>query len=68
MSERPLLQVVRGEPTAEELSALIAVVTARAATAAQPVRKRSGWADPARRLRRPLSPGPGAWRHSARPL
>jgi hypothetical protein len=68
MSERPLLQVVRGEPTAEELAALIAVVTARTTTAALPVRPPSVWADPARKVRRPLSPGPGAWRRSARPL
>ena len=68
MSERPLLQVVRGEPTADELAALIAVVTARTATAARHVRAPSVWADPARQVRRPLSPGRGAWRRSARPL
>jgi hypothetical protein len=62
VSERPKLSVVRGEPTAEELAALIAVVTARTTTGAQPVRPRSVWADRARQVRRPLSPGPGAWR------
>jgi hypothetical protein len=60
--------VIHGKPTAEELAALIAVVTARTTTAAQPVRPRTVWGDHARQVRRPLSPGPGAWRRSARPL
>ena len=34
MSAEPVLRVVRGEPTAEELAALVAVVAARAAAAA----------------------------------
>ena len=36
MSAEPVLRVVRGEPTAEELAALVAVVAARAAAAAPP--------------------------------
>ena len=62
---RPLLRVVRGEPTPEELAALVAVVGApalerrRAAGCA-----RSAWSDPARLVRRPLvhGPGPCGWR------
>lgn len=65
---RPLLRVVRGEPSDEELAALTAVV---AAAASQPEPEapapRSAWADPAHRLRAPLRPGPGAWRASALP-
>ncbi|HZB51776.1 MAG TPA: acyl-CoA carboxylase subunit epsilon [Mycobacteriales bacterium] len=63
-----MLRVVRGEPTAEELAALVAVLTARAAAgrAGRP-RLRSAWADPATRLRTPLAPGPAAWRRSALP-
>jgi hypothetical protein len=59
---RPLLRVVRGEPTADELAALLAVITAKVATQTKAARPRSAWGDAARRLRRPLSPGPGAWR------
>ena len=65
----PLLRVVRGEPTAEELAALVAVLAARSAAAAAPppARPRSAWADPARRLGVAGRPGPGAWRRSALP-
>lgn len=69
MSER-FLQVVRGDPAPEEIAALVAVLTARARAAASASRPRphpSTWADPSRRLRRPLSHGPGVWRSSALP-
>ncbi|MGH3670567.1 MAG: acyl-CoA carboxylase subunit epsilon [Pseudonocardiaceae bacterium] len=51
----------------EELAALI-VVFARLAEASdgEPPATRSTWADPARRLRTPLHPGPNSWRNSAR--
>jgi hypothetical protein len=64
----PLLRVVRGDPTPEELAALLAVVTARgtAAVEAAPAPP-SRWASRAASLRRPLSPGPGAWRASSLP-
>ena len=64
--ERPLLRVVRGNPTAEELAALVAVLTARAAAGPPPRRPRSAWADPARQLFAPRV-GPDAWRRSALP-
>jgi hypothetical protein len=64
---RPVLRVVRGDPTPEELAALLAVVAARSAAPARPDRVRSPWVDRGRHLRRPLSPGPGAWRASALP-
>lgn len=67
MTEPPFLRVVRGEPTAEELAALVAVLAARAAAAPVQPRPRSAWADPASRLRVPLTPGPAAWRRSALP-
>ena len=66
--ERPLLRIVRGTPSDEELAALTAVVTAAArATTSTPPRRRSAWGDPAARLRTRLDPGPGAWRASALP-
>ena len=67
------LTVVAGHPTAEEVAALTAAVTAvlaaRAARdrAAAARRQAGGWADRSRLLRAPLAPGPGAWRRSARP-
>ncbi|HST67879.1 MAG TPA: acyl-CoA carboxylase epsilon subunit [Mycobacteriales bacterium] len=66
MSETPYLSVVRGEPTARELAALVAVLAARSAPVEVAPAVRSVWADPARRLRVPR-PGRGAWRRSALP-
>jgi hypothetical protein len=50
------LRVVRGEPTAEELAALVAVLAARSTAAPQaagsgPARPVSGWTDRARYVR-----------------
>jgi hypothetical protein len=66
VTETPSLRVVRGEPTAEELAALVAVLAARPA-APPPRRLSSAWADPARRLGLTHRPGPAAWRRSALP-
>jgi len=63
--DRPLLRVVRGDPTPEELAALIAVVSSRGGAVEEAAPHRSLWAAP--QLRRPLSPGPGAWTASALP-
>ena len=69
MSEAPLLRVVRGEPTSEELAALLAVLTARtASTEARGNAGRSAWNHPARLVRRPVASGPGGWVASARPV
>jgi hypothetical protein len=61
------LRVVRGNPSAEELAALVAVIAARASAAAAepepPVRPL--WGRPV--LRPVLTPGPGAWRASGLP-
>lgn len=65
---RPLLRVVRGEPTAEELAALTVVV---AALSRRRPRRRpapvGAWASPARLVRRPLQVGPGGWPAAGRP-
>ncbi|GGM66114.1 acetyl-CoA carboxylase biotin carboxyl carrier protein subunit [Longimycelium tulufanense] len=70
-NQRPVLRVVRGTPDDVELAALTAVVAGlslAAGAAAEPAAKeRSLWADPAARMRRPLHPGPRAWRASALP-
>ncbi|MBV9293445.1 MAG: acyl-CoA carboxylase subunit epsilon [Frankiales bacterium] len=68
-----LLRVVRGgEPTAEEVAALVAAVTAVSAgsalsAGAGAARAGRGWGSRAARLRVPLHPGPGAWVASGRP-
>ncbi len=65
---RPVLRVVRGDPTPEELAALLAVVGARGSAAAPPPPPpRSLWSARGRSLRRPLPHGPGAWRSSGLP-
>ncbi|MCP2165419.1 acyl-CoA carboxylase subunit epsilon [Goodfellowiella coeruleoviolacea] len=67
---RPLLRVVRGAPDDVELAALTAVVATLAAApapASAPPATLSLWADRAALLRRPLAPGPNAWRGSALP-
>jgi hypothetical protein len=65
--QRPLLRVVRGEPTAEELAALTVVV---AALSQRRARKRlvpvGAWAAYGDGHRRPLQHGPGGWRAAGR--
>jgi hypothetical protein len=61
--ERPLLRVVSGQPTTEELAALTAVVAALAA--AKPRHRPTpvgAWASSADAMVQYLRPGPGAWR------
>jgi hypothetical protein len=64
---RPLLRVVKGEPSAEELAALTVVV---AALSQRRPRRRptpvGAWASRADALRPPLHPGPGGWRAAGR--
>lgn len=65
---RALFRIVGGEPTDEELAALTAVLLAAASAPPPPApRSRDRWSDPAARMRRPLTPGPGAWWASALP-
>jgi hypothetical protein len=62
-AQPPFLRVVHGgEPTAEELTALVVALSARGPADAPPAR--SLWADRSAALRRPLRAGPGAWRAS----
>ncbi|KQO42255.1 hypothetical protein ASF37_12000 [Aeromicrobium sp. Leaf289] len=65
-----MLRVVRGDLSPEELAALVAVVAARnaaaanAAAGAKPA-PRSEWGHPVRAHRTPHRVGPDAWRRSA---
>ncbi|ONI78497.1 hypothetical protein BWI15_01085 [Kribbella sp. ALI-6-A] len=65
----PILRVVKGDPSPEELAALVAVVSARAAAPAPApdTQRASDWATYWRHAKRPLHPGPGRWRASAHP-
>ena len=64
----PALRVVRGEPDAEELAALLAVVTAGGGCDDDPAGapRRGRWADPAAVTRAAWRPGPGGWRAAGR--
>jgi hypothetical protein len=63
---RALFRVVRGTPSDAELAALTVVLAGAALSPepAAPTRPASAWAAPAALMRRPLQPGPGAWRTS----
>jgi len=63
----PLLRVVKGEPTAEELAALTVVVAGLSQR--RPHRRPTpvgGWSSRADLVRTPLQPGPGGWRAAGR--
>ena len=60
--------VVRGNPTEEELAALVTVLALRSrANVSAPERPSSGWSAYWRSVRAPVTPGPNAWRMSGRP-
>jgi hypothetical protein len=67
-SARPLLRVVRGEPTAEELAALTVVVAGLSRQGRPPRRPVpvGAWASRADAHRPVLRPGPGGWRAAGR--
>lgn len=69
---KPVLRVVKGDLTPEELAALVAVVAARNAAAANAAareagrqRVRSEWGHPARAVRGTHRHGADQWRRSA---
>lgn len=66
---RPVLRVVGGDPSPEDLAALT-VVLAAASGGDEPASEtgsRSAWNDPVRLVRRPVRPGPDGWRASTLP-
>ena len=66
-NERPLLRVVSGNPTEEELAAVLAVVASRSAATTAPSPQFSLWARKSRMVRPVQRPGFGAWRASMMP-
>lgn len=67
-----MIKVLRGNPTPEELAAALAVVRARAASAAAAEEhgpRATEWSDPARLTPRQVPhPGPRAWRTTYWPV
>ena len=63
----PTLRVVKGDPTDEELAALVTALANRRAPGAPQSERPSTWAAYWRSVRAPLRHGPSAWRASALP-
>ena len=63
----PVLRVVKGDPSAEELAALVAVVASLGGPAAPTTRRTPDWNAPRRLQRQVQRHGPGAWRASGLP-
>jgi hypothetical protein len=63
----PALLAVRGEPSDEELAALVSVLAALATRRPGPPQPGSQWRNKARNIRPAIGPGPGAWRASGLP-
>ena len=63
----PFLRVVRGDPTPEELAALVVAVAAMSGGTAAPAPLRSQWRNRGRNIRPAIGPSPGAWRASGLP-
>jgi hypothetical protein len=63
-----MLRIVKGDPTPEEVAALVAVLASIGTADGAPApRQVSAWADPHRGVRTIHRPGPGAWRASGLP-
>ncbi len=65
-TQLPAVEIV-GNATPEQVAALLSVLSAAGGGEAEPApRPQSEWAAHEPRLRRPLHPGPGAWRSALR--
>lgn len=63
----PLIQVVHGSPSAQELGIVVALLAAAGdGPAPEPEHPASSWSAPEARLGR-MAPGRGGWRRSALP-
>jgi acyl-CoA carboxylase epsilon subunit len=64
-----VIEIRKGNPTPEELAALVTVLATRSTTPAPAPdpQRASNWATYWRNARTPFHPGPGQWRASAHP-
>jgi hypothetical protein len=65
--DTPLLRVVKGDPTPEELGALVAVLASLGGPVDVAPPPAPVWNHPRRLQRVVLRPGPGSWRSSGLP-
>ena len=59
--------VLAGNPTEQELAVVVSVLSSLPAVQPEQPNPPSYWSNRAGMMRRPISPGPGAWRASAFP-
>ena len=67
VDEVPLLRVVKGDATEEEIAALVGVLASLGTTSAPSARRTPEWQAPRRRVRPAMAPGPAGWRASGLP-
>jgi hypothetical protein len=65
--ERPVLKIIDGDATAEEVAAIVAVFASLGGSAEPPRRRTPEWSAPHRKVRVTLPHGPGGWRSSSLP-
>lgn len=66
-SSAPVLRLVRGDATPEEIAALVAVVASLGGEAASRPSRTPEWQAHHRKVRQHLPHGPGGWRSSGLP-
>jgi hypothetical protein len=68
MPDQPMLRIIRGNASAEEVAAIVAVLALRTTAAAPaPSGTLSIWADKSRMMTETVAPSRGGWRRSAFP-
>lgn len=68
VSTTPVLRIITPDATAEEVAAIVAVLSAVGGGDGAPARRpTSAWSAPQRAVRRALPHGPGGWRASGLP-
>ena len=65
--EPAFLRVVRGDPTADEIAALVGVLASLGTEAPAPPRRTPEWQANHRKVRTHTPSGPGGWRSSSLP-
>ena len=65
--QRPALRIVHGDPTPEEVAALVAVLASAGGGEDAPERRTPEWSAHHRKVRATYPHGPGGWRSSGLP-